>query len=364
MRVLIVDDSAVIRRTIRTLVEGEPDLEVVGMAHNGEEAVEMAARLRPDVITLDVEMPRMDGLSALRRIMRECPTGVIMCSTLTKEGSRETLQAMRLGAADFVAKSVGGAGVDMDRLRRELLRKIRAIGRGRAQPPAPEPTQPLKDLPPPQRVSRVAPSFNPGDFDVVVVGSSTGGPPALETLLTRLPADLSAPIVIAQHMPGVFTAAMSERLDSVCALTVMHAQSGAPLLPGTVSIGEGGKHVFVVRAPSGRLALKVDREPEGSLYHPSVNLLFESAAQAVGRRTLGIVLTGMGEDGLEGGRALVGAGGTLLAQSEPTCVVYGMPKAVVDAGLARATLSPEELAWTLRRLAPPTSRGAALRPAG
>ncbi len=357
MRVLIVDDSGFMRRAIRRMIESDPDLEVVGEAANGKEAVEQVKKLKPDVVTLDIQMPVMDGLAALAQIMAECPTPVLMCSSLTKEGSREALRALRLGARDFVAKDASHTSLKIDEIRDDLLAKIKAIGGSKVRRFVRAPEQVLKvSRDDSSRVKKL--ELRAGDFDLIAIGSSTGGPPVLEKILTSLPADLSAPVVIAQHMPVVFTKAMAERLDTQCAVTVVHGMTGMPLHPGTVYIAPGGQHVHIRAGVKGRLTLRVSDEPKEAYYKPSVDALLESAAKAVGKRCLGVVLTGMGRDGAIGAKALADAGGLVLAQDEGSCVVYGMPKAVVAAGAAKASLTPEEIAAAIGHLgsAPPAKK--------
>ncbi|MEC9374492.1 MAG: chemotaxis-specific protein-glutamate methyltransferase CheB, partial [Planctomycetota bacterium] len=313
-------------------------------ARNGADAIEKIKRLRPDIITMDIEMPGMDGLTALRQIMRECPTPTLMCSSLTKAGSHQALQAMRLGAADVIVKP-GGAGTgDVNAMRDELVGKIKAIGGRRGMAEA-------KRAPSIAARTRI-PSLRRDAFELALIGSSTGGPPALEQVLVRLPADMAVPVVVAQHMPALFTRSMSERLDASSALTVVHGENGMPLFPGAVYIAEGGKHTHIVRESGGLLHLRVDDEPGSESRRPSVNVLFSTGAAAGGGRTLGVVLTGMGEDGLRGAREIHARGGMVLAQNEATSVVYGMPKAIAAAGLAAASLSPEEIGRALAQLSP------------
>ena len=352
------------RKAISEMIESDPALTVIGTARNGEDAVAKTKSLKPDFITLDIEMPIMDGLEALRIIMRECPTKVLMCSSLTTDGSREALRAMKIGACDFIAKDSSTVSASIKDMRDDLVAMIKAIsgvdmsGRSdRAVDSTPTLKGPgrstaTKPSPGVTRVSRRIPLYKPGQFDLVVIGSSTGGPPVLETILTHLPADMSVPIIIAQHMPKLFTKSMAERLDSYSSLTAVHGESGMPLYPGTVYIGVGGRHVRIVKSSTGRMALEISDEPTEALYKPSVNELFASASKAVGSKCLGVMCTGMGNDGVLGAKPLKDAGGKLMAQNEATCVVYGMPMAVVEAGLADAALTPEQIAQALGRLAP------------
>jgi two-component system chemotaxis response regulator CheB len=353
MRVLITDDSAFMRRAITAMLRSDPDIEIVGAARNGREAVEYAARLKPDVITLDIEMPEMDGLTALRHIMRESPTQVLMLSSLTTEGSHASLRALSLGAADVLAKDQSQVSLKINDLRDELVSRVKALGQsrplrfggrsaGQAAERRPDP-----------------PKFRPGQFDVVCIGSSTGGPPVLETILASLPASLTTPVIIAQHMPRVFTASMAERLDELCPLEVVHAEDGMPLSSRSVYVAPGGQHLQVHKQGLASWRLSVGDEPREHAYRPSVDALFASAAAATGKRTLAIVLTGIGDDGLDGGRALHALGAPILAQSQETCVVYGMPKAVTRAAITLASLSPTEITRSLLSLVPTAGVGAA-----
>ncbi len=342
MRVLVCDDSAVMRKAISQIIASDPTLEVIDTAKNGREAVEKAIALKPDLITLDIEMPEIDGLTALSRIMSQAPTRVLMVSSLTKEGSRSALTALRLGALDFVAKDQSQITLAVDTLRDQILSKIRTLREARA----------------PRAIARTlshtaepeGPQFAPGTFDVVLVGSSTGGPPALEQMLTQIPADISCPIVIAQHMPELFTKSMAERLDQHCAVTVVHGENRMPLLRGTAYIIPGGKHGRVLRPAPGRLELEISSEPREALYKPCVNELFASGARAIKNRALAVILTGMGDDGFLGAKELSAQGGKILAQSAESCVVYGMPKSITAHGLAEASLTPTQIGRCLATL--------------
>jgi len=326
------------------IIESDPDLEVIDTARDGQDAIDKTVKLKPDLITLDIEMPVMNGLDALRHIMAQCPTSVIMVSSLTTEGSRETLKALRLGASDFVAKDASFISQKIDALRDELIAKIKAIGghRQRVAESAGE-TKIAKPTSKP-------PVFKAGDFDLVAIGSSTGGPPVVETIARSLTAEMSAPVVIAQHMPGVFTKSLSERLNAKCVVDFHHGEDGMTLKPGSVYLAPGGKQMRVHRLAGGGWALRINNEPADALYKPSVDVFFSSVAQAVGERTLGLMLTGMGDDGVKGARLINDQGGTILTQSADTCIVYGMPKAVDEAGVSAASLSPRQLCETLATL--------------
>ncbi len=326
------------RRALTRMLASDRDIIVVGQAKNGKEGLDLALDLKPDVITLDIEMPEMDGLTTLRMIRARCPEPrpkVIMCSSLTHAGSHEALRALRLGAADVIGKESSDY-VSIERMRDELLSKVRALAPNPAAPP----------VEPARAPNRLEPLLG-SPCEVIAIGSSTGGPPVLETILTALPAEVSVPVVVAQHMPALFTKSLAERLHEVCALEVVHAEAGRRTLePGRIYFIQGGKHGAVHRRAGGPLELVVGDEPARAIYRPSVNALFQSVGETCGEAAVGVMLTGMGEDGKEGSKVLRRAGGRLVAQSAPTCVVYGMPRAVTEAGLTLASLSPAEIgAW-------------------
>ncbi|MFW6033110.1 MAG: chemotaxis-specific protein-glutamate methyltransferase CheB [Phycisphaeraceae bacterium] len=347
MRVVVVDDSAFMRRAIRSMLESDSQIEVVAVGRNGREGLELVKKHKPDLVTLDIEMPEMDGLTALRHIMRACPTQVLMVSSLTTEGSHAALRALQLGAADVLAKDASQFSLSITNLQADLLAKAKALAGSASRRRLAQRTAaaPVVDVP----------RFRPGQFDVVCIGASTGGPPVLEAVLAVLPAELSAPIVVAQHMPAIFTESMAGRLSRACRLPVHHVSASMPMPREGICIAVGGKHLHVEKSGLAKWQLRVSDQPREALYRPSVDALFDSAGRAAGARALGIVLTGMGSDGLEGGRTLRQAGGTLLAQSEETCVVYGMPKAVTENGLVSASLPPRGIAQALRSLARPSS---------
>lgn len=338
MRILVVDDSAFMRRSLTRLIESEPGLVVIDTARDGEEAVQKARLLRPDLITLDIHMPKLDGLGALERIMADCPTAVIMVSSLTTRGSADTLAALRLGAMDFVAKDARHVSLDIHAIRSELIAKIKAIEANRHAPAS-------QGAPAPATFERDA-------FDLVVIGASTGGPPVLETIVASLSPQIAAPIVVAQHMPAIFTKSLADRLNARCMVNVLEAENGMPLYPGAVYIAPGGRQTRVRRVPGQRIFLRVCDEPSESLFKPSVDLLFSTAAESCGSQTLGVVLTGMGDDGVQGAHAIVRAGGAVLTQSSDTCVIYGMPKAVDDAELSTARLTPRQLCAAIGAIRP------------
>jgi two-component system, chemotaxis family, protein-glutamate methylesterase/glutaminase len=324
IRVLVVDDSAFVRQALSRMISSAPDMEVVGVAADGLEGLEKVQALAPDVVTLDVKMPRLGGLEALRRIMAERPTPVLLLSSLTSEGADVTLRGLELGALDFVDKSSVQGPMNLLALAEELQGKVRALAWSReARVVAPlvgEETRPHS--PPPAK----------GRAEVVAIGASTGGPPALQAIIPALPKDFSLPILVVQHMPMGFTRSLAERLSVRSRLPVREARDGEVVAAGAVLIAPAGQHLKVRRRGS-VVRVTLDDEPSEALHRPSVDVLMASVARAYGRHALGIVLTGMGADGVLGLRAIRAAGGQTLAESEETCVIYGMPKAAVEAGV-------------------------------
>lgn len=348
LKVLIVDDSVFFRNRIASILASAPDIEVVGSASNGREAVESALALRPDVITMDVEMPVEDGISAVRRIMSEAPTRILMFSALTQEGAKETLDALEAGALDFLAKEVSGGNARMpEGSHTQLLERIRAVGharlplmRGRGVFRSSVPRSGGAAQPLPGRERRP---------NLVAIGASTGGPVALRQVLSALPRHFALPLAVAVHMPGSFTKAYAERLNGVCAVEVREASDRDPLKPGQVLLAPGGRQMSVERGPSG-LHVRVSDPLPGQIYHPSVDLLLGSVASSCGGRALAVVMTGMGSDGLEGAKKLKAAGAALWSQDEKSCVVYGMPQAVERAGLSDRVVSLDDIGPLLAKL--------------
>ena len=323
IRVLVVDDSAFVRQALSRMLGAAPDVEVVATAVDGEDGVEKVRELRPDVVTLDVKMPRMGGLEALRRIMTECPTAVLLLSSHTSEGAEVTLRGLELGAMDFVDKSSVQGHMNLLGLADELLAKVRAL--------ASVPRERLAGAGRPLRPA-VAPARPDQQADVVVIGTSTGGPSALQAIIPRLPRALASTILVVQHMPAGFTRSLADRLDQRSALPVREAQDGELLQRGIVLVAPGGLHMKLKKRGT-QARVWLDSEPRSALHRPSVDVLMASVAKTYGARSMGIVLTGMGADGVEGLRAIRDAGGRTLAESQETCVIYGMPKAAVEAGV-------------------------------
>jgi len=336
------------RRAVERMLSDTTAIRVVGSASNGEEAVTLACELRPDVVVMDVNMPRMNGLDALEEIMKRCPTPVLMMSTLTRVGARVTVRALELGAVDFIDKSQAATSMDIYQLGPQLRDKVMAVARtDRAPPPLAEPDP----VPRAGEPDRSPPSPAPADGSpicVVAIGASTGGPRALSVILPALPADLRAAVLVAQHMPPGFTATLADRLDERCAVHVREAVDGDALERGTVLMAPGGRQMRVERT-GGRLVVRIEFGAPDLLHHPSVDLMMESVAQVVGRNAIGVVLTGMGQDGAVGLRALQEAGARTIVESADTAVIHGMPRAA--AGAAERELPLERVAETITALA-------------
>ncbi len=332
IRVLVVDDSVVIRRLVTDVLEQDPAIEVVGAAANGAIALAQIRHKSPDVITLDVEMPEMDGLETLRRIKKEYPqTRVVMFSTLTERGAAVTFEALALGADDYVAKAanVGSLHISMAKLKEELIPKIKQFFVLR--PPAPPP----KATPAVSPEARRRPALlRPA---VVAIGVSTGGPNALGEIMPVFPGDFALPVLLVQHMPPVFTALLAERLQSAAKLRVKEAVAGEPVEAGTAYIAPGDYHMEVERR-DGRPIIHLHQGPPENSCRPAVDVLFRSIERVYGGAAVAVVLTGMGEDGRRGVEALRARGAYVIAQDEATSVVWGMPGTVVRAGLADAVL--------------------------
>ncbi|HYG67318.1 MAG TPA: chemotaxis-specific protein-glutamate methyltransferase CheB, partial [Anaeromyxobacteraceae bacterium] len=334
-RVLVVDDSAFARKVMREVLSAAPDLEVVGFARDGLDALEKIEALAPDVVTLDLMMPGLDGPGVLRALPPARAPRVVVVSTADVE-SELVVEALALGAFDFVHKPTSLATDRLYELGGELVRKVRAAAESR---PATGPSAVAVRRAPAERTPHPPVS---GDVRLVVIGTSTGGPAALNAVLPALPAALPVPVLVALHIPAEYTAAMAERLDQESPLRVIEASDGLVLGPGTVVLARGGLDLTVADTAAGLVARTgFDRSRN---YHPSVDALFESAARACGAGVLGVVLTGMGDDGLVGARAIRAAGGHLVVESEETAVVYGMPRAVWDGGLADARVPVDRVA--------------------
>ena len=347
VRVLVVDDSSFFRKRIRKELEHTGEISVVGEAVNGREAVDLSTRLKPDLITMDVAMPVMDGISAVREIMRTSPTSIIMFSALTREGARATLDALDAGAVDFLAKP-GSTKAQSAGAQDSLSQRVVNIAR-RHQPHRLLPSATLRRMAPvPDPVMRGTSRRHAHIARLVVIGASTGGPVAIQRVLSSLPPDYPLPVLVAVHMPAEFTSTFAERLDSVCRVSVSQAADGDSLLPGRVLVAPGGRQVLVEqRGPR----LQVSIRPGGDqLYKPSVDIMFGSAARSIGGSVLAVILTGMGADGTEGARLLKERGAVVWSQDQASSVVYGMPLSVVKAGHSDRVLPLTEIGPALAAL--------------
>ena len=326
IRVLVVDDSALMRKLIPAILARESAIEVVGTAMDGAFALKKIEELQPDVVTLDLDMPRMDGMETLRLIMRRAPLPVILFSTHSKEGGYATLKALALGAVDFLAKPKDAAAGHLEQIADQLITKIKVAKRavGRKLPAAV-----LEEKPAPKKGTRAA--LPPRR--IIAIGISTGGPNALQFVLSQIPAEFQSTIIVVQHMPEGFTEMFAKRLDECCALEVQEARSGDLLLAGRVLICPGNRHIMVRRMPRGDMAVLSDGPPVNG-HRPSADVLFHSVSQEFGLTAVGVLMTGMGDDGAEGLGAIKAAGGMTVAQSEDTCVVSGMPRAAIIKGYA------------------------------
>ncbi len=348
VRVLVVDDSALMRKLIPQILETDSSIQVVGTAMDGNFGLRKIEELKPQVVTLDLEMPGMGGLQMLKEIMRRHRLPVIVVSSHSTNGASVTLKALALGAFDFVAKPAD-VSARMPEIARELIAKIKAAANSRRIR-----VTPVDEL---LRMPEKIPANTRKPARVIAIGVSTGGPQSLQHMLSRLPAEFPGSIVVVQHMPENFTEMFARRLDEVCSLRVKEAQSGDMLVSGRVLICPGNRHIRVKRMPLGDVAVLSD-EPRVNGHRPSVDILFQSAAQEFGSDALALIMTGMGEDGAEGMGAVRAAGGVTIAQSEDSCVVYGMPKAAIERGYATHVVPLDSLAETLMAQCTPVQKSA------
>ena len=339
LRVLVVDDSAYMRKSLREMLARDGAIEVVGVARDGQDALEMVDELTPDVVTCDLVMPEMGGLQFVEQQMARRPVPIVLISVVDGQAD-EVLKALEAGAVDFVQKPTGRATERVYDIAGELVAKVLAAG-----------------AVPPERLQRSAPVSGTGvaaptdrttrRFGVVVIGISTGGPQALRQVLPLLPADCPVPVVVVLHMPMGYTELYAHKLDEVCDVKVLEARDGLTLEPGTVWIAPAGMQLTLRRDADGQVRAELSAEPRDTPHRPSVDVLFTSAAKVFGARTLGVVMTGMGTDGRDGAAWIKARGGTVLTESASTCVVYGMPRAVMEAGLSDASVPLERMALAI-----------------
>lgn len=357
IRILVVDDSAFMRKVLSDLFKGENDFEVVDVARNGAEAVDKVLQYSPDVVTMDVEMPVLDGLSALEKIMAVRPTPVIMVSSSTQNGADATIKALSLGAVDFVAKSAGAIS-RIDDIAKELLQKcreVKGISATRLQfartapsvqsnkpKPALIPEQPFPPVPVAKPLAKPADIQGASDW-ILAIGTSTGGPRALQEVLTRLPGSLPCPAIVVQHMPPGFTKSLADRLNSICELTVKEAEDNDRLSPGIVLVAPGDHHL-TIRKEGSNAFVKLNKDPAIGGLRPAVDPMMISVAEIFGAKTIGVILTGMGHDGAKGMQAIKRLRGMTIAEDQSTAVVFGMPKAAIDAGVVDTILPLPQVA--------------------
>lgn len=324
------------------MLESDPAIKVIGSARNGEEAIQKIRQLKPDLVTMDIEMPQMDGLTALKKIMATDPVPVMMVSSLTSDGAQATLDALEAGAVDFIPKQMSYVSLDIVKIKDELLAKIKDIVRRKhilmvrfrhQAGYAKTASNSRPSLQPVSKVRHPVPPKRQHHISLIAIGSSTGGPPALQEVIGSLPRNLPCGIIVAQHMPAAFTASLAARLNSKSELEVREADDGEPIEPGNVLISPGGQHLTVKRY-GGKMRAVVSEKPDDTLYKPCVDVMFNAVAESIGRASMGVVLTGMGNNGVVGAAALKEKGAVMIAQDEQSSVVYGMPKAIAEAALA------------------------------
>ena len=335
IRALVVDDSAFARKVVREMLSSAPDIEVVGLARDGEEALELTASLNPDIVVCDLQMPRLNGVGYVRQQMRIRPVPILILSAAAQEAS-EVFEALNAGALDIVRKPSALATEDLRRVQEELLEKVRGA--------AGAPSQNLIG----KSVAKPSPATpHAARFDIVVIGISTGGPQALRRMVPMLAADFGAPIAIVLHMPVGYTALYAEKLNELSPLAVKEAQDGDVLKPGLVLVAQAGRHLGFRREPNGEVVARLLMQPLDKIHRPSVDVLFQSAAEIYRDRVLAVVMTGMGDDGKEGAAWVKAQGGTVLTEDEKSCVIYGMPRSVKEAGLSDASITLDDMAQAL-----------------
>jgi two-component system chemotaxis response regulator CheB len=333
IRVVIVDDSAFVRKVVREILSRSPFIEIAGIARDGEEALEMVEELRPDVVTCDLIMPRMDGLEYVRQQMQRRPLPILILTASPSDGEL-VLKALEAGAVDLVRKPTALANEELMAIRDELIEKVKAAARA----PVRRQRAPAVPIPEPPRQSIAT------KVDLVVIGISTGGPQALRYLLPQFPADFPAPVAIVLHMPEGYTALFAEKLDLISNLRVKEAEEGDLLQPGQVLLARAGRHLQFRRTASRNVVAQLSTSPGDKPHRPSVDVLFQSAAETYRSRVLAVVMTGMGDDGRQGSAWIKSQGGIVLTEAEESCVIYGMPRAVVESGLSDGAYPLESLA--------------------
>jgi two-component system chemotaxis response regulator CheB len=336
IKTVIVDDSAFVRKVVREMLSRSPHIEVVGMARNGEDALQMVEELKPDVVTCDLMMPELDGVGFVRRQMARKPIPILILTASPQDAER-VLEALAAGAVDFIQKPTALATDDLLGMREELIQKVKGAA-----------LVPLQSLQLPKSAHEIkAPAPTPSsatNVDIVVLGISTGGPQALRYLLPQFPADFPVPLVMVLHIPVGYTALFAEKLAELSRLPVKEAYEGCPVQGGGALLAPAGRHLSFKRNPSGQIVVQLSSQPSDKPHRPSVDVLFQSAAEVYRNRVLGVVMTGMGDDGKQGAAWIKAQGGTILTEAEKSCVIYGMPRSVVEAGLSDAAIPLESMA--------------------
>jgi two-component system, chemotaxis family, protein-glutamate methylesterase/glutaminase len=354
IKVLIIDDSAFMRKSLTMMLESDREIRVVATARDGNDGIEKINKLKPDIITLDIEMPGMDGLTALKVIMEQMPVPVLMVSSLTTESAQATMQAFDLGAVDFISKDLASLSTNIKNIKGELIDKIKQIARSRLVQTrfrmrrlvqsSREKKSHVKPVPKIVSFESIA-----SDFEAVVVGVSTGGPEALNKIIPKIPGNFPIGMAIVQHMPPHFTKSLAERLNSISNVNVKEAEHGEVIQPGKVLIAPGGKQMtFINDGPS--ISTIISDEPLNALYRPSADIMMKSAATSFRGPLLGIIMTGMGKDGVEGLKWIKSKGGYVIAQDEESCIVYGMPQAALEEGVVDSMVSLENISQAFTRL--------------
>jgi two-component system, chemotaxis family, protein-glutamate methylesterase/glutaminase len=339
IRTLIVDDSPFVRKIVREMLSRSPFIEVVGMARDGDEALELAAELKPDVITCDLTMPGKNGVDFVRAQMARRPVPMLILSASPADGEN-VLEAIAAGAVDFIQKPTALASHDLLAVRDELIEKVKGAASAPIQNLLPQPAEP------PRPPIKISPTHK---AEVVVLGISTGGPQALRFLIPQFPADFPVPLLIVLHMPVGYTELFATKLGEQCKLKVREAKEGDVLQPGLALVGHAGRHLALTRNASGQIVVRLTMQPTDKPHRPSVDVLFQSAAEIFGARTLAIVMTGMGDDGKEGAAWIKAQGGKVLTEAEESCVIYGMPRSVVEAGLSDAAVPLNRMAEAIMK---------------
>lgn len=338
IKVLIVDDSALMRNTISGMISSDPEIQVVGIAKDGLEAIEKVALLKPDIVTMDIEMPRMNGIEALKQIMAKTPVPVLMVSSLTTEGAKATLDALDIGAVDFIPKNLSDLSINIVKIKEILIDKIKKIAKKTS----------VKTLrrysPKPHVMPEHYAYMAHHKISLVAIGTSTGGPKALQVIISSIPKEFPVPILIAQHMPASFTGPFAERLNQLSSITVKEAEDGEPIQKGVAYIAPGRGHMSLQRKKLTQTTIRITENRSEYIYKPSVDELMLSSVENFSGHVLGVILTGLGNDGEKGMREIKNKGGRTIAESEDTCVVYGMPRAVIEAGVADKIVPLDEIA--------------------